>query len=84
MNHTAMAFYEYNLVVFVVFNSSLAYFQHRDGKTTVRNYGLGGRGAKDAAQVPGAVIWHFKKTFFQVYLLVGGTDWLQACWNFPT
>jgi hypothetical protein len=76
-----MAFYEYNLLIFVVVNAGLAYLQHRrDGKAAAaRSQGQDGEAARATITAGEAVIWQFKKKFLPVYLLAFGADWLQVC-----
>ncbi|TVY49718.1 Molybdate-anion transporter [Lachnellula occidentalis] len=81
-----MAFYEYNVLVFVVVVAGVAYLQHRrDRKAAaakVQGQGQGQGHDSEAARATitagNAVIWQFKKKFLPAYLLAFGSDWLQG------
>jgi hypothetical protein len=78
-----MAFYEYNIVFFVVLNAVIAYLQHRrDGKAArARSEGQDAEAQKAARTAGDLVIYQFKWDFLPVYLLAFGSDWLQVCWS---
>jgi hypothetical protein len=72
-----MEFYQMNVIAFVLFNSFLAFLQHRsNGKTKA------GRALEDGNEASviaaKAMNWQFKLRFLPVYLLVFGADWLQV------
>lgn len=78
-----MDFYHYNLIAFVLLNTCLVYWQYRrDGKSKGSKETVGT--AEREKQAAGeAMIWHFKKRYLPVYMLVVGADWLQVGWPFP-
>lgn len=76
-----MAFYEYNVVVFVTINAGIVYLQHRRDRkaAAAKSQGQDAEGARATITAGDAVIWQFKKKFLPVYLLAFGSDWLQVC-----
>ncbi|KAH6679707.1 hypothetical protein B0J14DRAFT_472622 [Halenospora varia] len=72
-----MAFYEYNLFGFIIFNSSLAYFDHRRSRNANRFRADDNEAARASVMAGKAALWEFKKKFIPVYLLAFGADWLQ-------
>ncbi|TVY37582.1 Molybdate-anion transporter, partial [Lachnellula cervina] len=75
-----MAFYEYNVVVFVTINAGIVYLQHRRDRkaAAAKSQGQDAEGARATITAGDAVIWQFKKKFLPVYLLAFGSDWLQG------
>lgn len=72
-----MTFYEYNLYVLVAVVVVVGYLQQK-------HHGGSGRGRSRYDTEPGrstidsGELWKFKKTFFPVYIIVLGSDWIQV------
>lgn len=72
-----MSFYEYNIYVFVAIVAGVGYLQQKhkgnSGRSRSRYDTELGRSTTDSGEM-----WKFKKTFFPVYILVLGSDWIQV------